>query len=78
MTNPKSRLLEDIKELLKSVDSKLDKLLDRQVSEDLGLGPRQKEFLKQLVNRNTRPSAPPEPQEGKLHFGPNAYRRIEI
>jgi len=78
MTNPKSRLLEDIKELLKSVDSKLDRLLDRQVPEDLGLGPRHKEFLKQLVNRNARPSAPPELHEGKLHYSPNVYTRIEI
>ena len=54
MPNRKPRVLEEIKELLKSIDSKLDKLFDRQVSEDLGLGPRQKELLRQFVRRDTQ------------------------
>jgi len=78
MPNPKPRILREIKELLKSVDSKLDKLLDRQVSEDLGLGPRQKELLRQLVKRDTHSNAPPRLPEGKLRLGRDAYARIEI
>ena len=54
MPNRKPRVLEEIKELLKSIDSKLDKLFDRQVSEDLGLGPRQKELLRQFVRRDAQ------------------------
>jgi hypothetical protein len=79
MPNPKPRLLEEIKELLKSVDSKLDRLLDRQISEDLGLGPRQKEMLRQLVKRDARPNAPPRLSEGRLHLGRDSFAtRIEI
>jgi hypothetical protein len=78
MPNPKPRVLREIKELLKSVDSKLDKLLDRQVSEDLGLGPRQKELLRQLVKRDAHSNAPPRPPEGKLRLRRDAYARIEI
>jgi hypothetical protein len=72
-------VLEEIKELLKSVDSKLDRLLDRQVSQDLGLGPRQKEMLRQLVRRDARPNAPPKLSEGRMHLGRDFFAtRIEI
>jgi sugar-specific transcriptional regulator TrmB len=77
MSNPKSRVLEEIKELLKSLDNKLDRLLERQVSEELGLGPRQKELLKQLVKRDTRTKASSRLVESEPHFDPAMYRRIE-
>jgi hypothetical protein len=78
MPNPKPRILEEIKELLKSVDSKLDKLLDRKIPEDLGLGPRQKELLRHLVTRDPRPNAPLKLSEGTLHLGRDSYAHIEI
>jgi hypothetical protein len=78
MPNPKPRVLEEIKQLLKSIDSKLDRLLDRQVSEDLGLGSRQKELVRQLVKRNARPDAPLKLSEGNLHLGRDASARIDI
>ena len=78
MPSPKSRVLEEIKELLKSLDNKLDKLLERQVLEELGLGPRQKELLRQLVKRDGRPEAPSRLVESvRAHFDPATYRRIE-
>jgi len=77
MSNSRSRLLQEIQELLKSVDRKLDKLLDRQVSKDLGLGPRQKELLKQLVKSDVRLKASATPVEDTLYPRLAAYRRIE-
>lgn len=77
MRNPKSRLLKEIRELLRSVDRKLDKLLDRQVSEDLGLGPRQKELLKRLAKSDIRVTASPRTFEDELHPNLAAFRSIE-
>jgi len=77
MPNPKSRLLKEISELLRSVDRKLDKLLDRQVSEDLGLGPNQKELLRRLAKSDIRLNTSPTPFEGESHFNPAALRPIE-
>jgi hypothetical protein len=56
MSHSRSRVLGEIKDLLKSLDRKLDKLLERQVSEDLGLGSRQKELLKQMAKLDSRQS----------------------
>lgn len=77
MRNPKSRLLKEIRELLRSVDRKLDKLLDRQVSEDLGLGPRQKELLKRLANSDICVTASPRTFEDELHPKLAAFRSIK-
>jgi predicted metal-dependent enzyme (double-stranded beta helix superfamily) len=77
MPNRKSRVLEEIKELLKSLDNKLDKLLERQVSEELGLGPRHKELLRQLVKRDARTKTPSRLAKSEPHFGRAAYRPIE-
>jgi len=83
MPNPKSRLLKEIKELLKSVDRKLDRLLDRQVSKDLGLGPRQKKLLRQLaksdlhVNASRELVSEPHLQVSEPLLDLGTYRRIE-
>jgi len=77
MPNPKSRLLKEIKELLKSVDRKLDKLLDRRIPEDLGLGPRQKELLRQLVKSDLRLNASPRLRVSESHLDLPVYNRIK-
>jgi hypothetical protein len=77
MTNRKPRVLEEIKELLKSVDSKLDKLLDRQVMGDPRLN-LQRELDRQRVKRDTSPYAFPGLFKGRLHFDRDAYERMEI
>lgn len=77
MPYSKSRVLEEIKELLKSLDRKLDRLLERQVSEELGLGPRQKELLRHLVKRDSRPKDFPRLAVSESHLGRAAVDRID-
>ena len=76
MQNSRSRLLKEIRELLKSLDSKLDKLLERQVSEDLGLGPRQKQLLKKLAKSNARLKASPRLPQGETRLIEPAHERM--
>jgi hypothetical protein len=77
MPNPKSRLLKEIRELLRSVDKKLDKLLKRQVSEDQGLGRNQKELLRRLAKSDKRLNTSHTPFEGESHPHLAAFRSIE-
>jgi hypothetical protein len=49
MSSSKSKLLKEIRDLIKSVDRKLDKLLNRKVLEEKGLDHNQKELLKSLT-----------------------------
>lgn len=77
MPNPTSRLLKEIRELLTSVDKKLDKLLDRQVVEDQDLGANQKELMRQPAKSIIRLTTPHVPFEENLRPSIATLRSIK-